>query len=130
MSDNPFELGVGDQMQAHADDPANHVALIKTLQKFGILDDQMVAHYTMERPVAKQHVVALSGLTAIAIGLLTDDTNLLDAREMLTEMGLGDIPEALAKAEEALHYLYFTDEEKTKIRAMFDAFQDLAEGER
>lgn len=134
MSDNPFELGIADRMMAHADDPANHFALIKTLQKFGILNDQMVSHYTIERPVAKQHVIALSGLTAIAVGLLSDDASILDAQEMLAEMGLGTIPEALKKAEEALDYLYFTDEEKAKMRAMFDAFRDLeeadAQGER
>jgi hypothetical protein len=133
MDDNPFELGIGARMQAHADDPSSHFALLQTLRRFGILDDQMIAHYVKEKPIAKQHVIALSGLTAIAVGIMTEEAEVSDAQEMLEELGLGTIPEAVKRAEQALDYLgfTFTDEETAKIRAMFDAFKDLeAEEER
>lgn len=119
------EITIADQLTAHTDDAANHIALLKTLQHFGILNDQMVAHYTIERPIAKQHVVALAGLVAMAVGLMDDGAEPDDIKQMLTELGMGSVSEALKKAEDSLEYLYFTGEEKGKLRAMLDAFRDL-----
>lgn len=118
-------IDIKSRLYAHTDDASNHIALLKTLQHFGVIDDTGVAHYLMERKIAKQHVVALAGLTAMAVGLMDDGAEPSDIEQMLAEMELGSVPEAVQKASEALGYLYFTDEERDKLRAMLDAFKDL-----
>lgn len=118
-------IDIKSHLYAHTDDAANHIALLKTLQHFGVIDDAAISHYLTERKISKQHVVALAGLTAMAVGLMDDGADPSDIAQMLAEMELGSVPEAVEKAEEALSYLYFNEEERDKIRAMLDAFRDL-----
>jgi len=61
-----YTPSIHDQLVATADDSANHVALLKILERKGVIDKEDLKAYCIERGTAKVHVVVLASVLALA----------------------------------------------------------------
>lgn len=110
-----METSIQQKLVASADDAANHTALLKLLERKGLLDPADLEFYYQERIKAKEHLVLMSGLFGVVAMMEEVHGDPEFVSEIVTELGLGDYETATARCKEALDYLYLHQEDKAKL---------------
>lgn len=113
------DLDIQQKLVAHADDPANHQALLRLLERKGVIQtEEDWAYYHTERKAASEHIVRLGSVLSLAMLAVTGRTEELES--IAAEMGLTDLKQAKLKCMEALDYLYMSDTDRKAAKKLLD----------
>jgi len=122
------------RFRASMSDSANFVALFKTLERKGVLDEGDIAFFLHEQPIALNYLLAVSQATSLALALsaaLGDPEKHGTIGELVEDaraiFAIEDLPSVVRPAKEALDYLYLTEEQGSAYSDALDVLLSVLE---